>query len=327
MHAATKGTYFFYGILAVTLVPLVTLPIMAVASFPFDQSLLLGLAIFAGGVGHVASTACVYADSNVREVMRPMKGRFYVLPIVCTLLTIGAIIWGSSLSIAKPIVAGVFIFHLFWLHFHYQKQNYGLIAFVAASQGARVPRSLSNLLLFPALAGVLAVMPALVRAAMQDETMIAHLQPFLYATAVVVYLLGGALIGMVILKNRTGFSHPRTAVMTAASFLFFLPPVVLNHSDYAFWSYAIAHGFQYLLMVFTMAGGTRPSLTIVIAFVASVVGGGFFLHRLAGNQALFLCGILLTWVHFILDAKLWRMSEPGPRKLLRGRFSFLFPKT
>ena len=108
--------------------------------------------------------------------------------------------------------------------------------------------------------------------------------------------------------------------------LFFLPPVVLSDSDYAFWSYAIAHGFQFFMMVFAMASGTKPSFKIIIVFIICVAGGGFFLHRIdRSNQALFLCGILLTWVCFILDAKLWRMSEPGPRKLLRGRFSFLFP--
>ena len=56
----------------------------------------------------------------------------------------------------------------------------------------------------------------------------------------------------------------------------------------------------------------------------SVAGGGFLLHSLAGNQALFICGIILTWVHFVLDARLWRMSDPGARKLLRERFGFLF---
>ena len=77
-------------------------------------------------------------------------------------------------------------------------------------------------------------------------------------------------------------------------------------------------------MVFMVAGGTKPSLKIFVAFVLSVGAGGYLLHSLSGNQALFVCGILLTWVHFVLDARLWRMSEPNVRKLLRERFGFLF---
>ena len=52
----TKKTTFFYGLLATTLVPLVALSALSLTTFPFDNSLLLGLAIFAGGVGHVGST-------------------------------------------------------------------------------------------------------------------------------------------------------------------------------------------------------------------------------------------------------------------------------
>ena len=325
MQDESKRTLFFYALLAATLVPLLALPLLAAVAFPFNQSLLFGLAIFAGGVGHVASTACVYADKGVRDVMKPMKLRFYVLPLGCLLATGAALVWGASLNLAKPAVTALFVIHLLWLHFHYQKQNYGLVAFVGASQGARIPRVLSHLLLLPALAGVLAVMTPLVRAAMEDQTLLTAQQPWLDRVALITYLLGSLLIGRVVLKNRMAFASPRTAIFGLAAFLFFVPAVVLSHSEYAFWSYALAHGFQYLLMVFTMAGGAKPSLKIAIAFSISFIGGGFFLHRLAGNQALFICGILLTWVHFVLDAKLWRMSEPGPRKLLRGRFGFLFP--
>ena len=77
-------------------------------------------------------------------------------------------------------------------------------------------------------------------------------------------------------------------------------------------------------MVFMVAGGATFSPLIIGAFLVSVAGGGYLLHSLVGNQALFICGILLTWVHFVLDAKLWRMSEPEIRQLLRQRFGFLF---
>ena len=324
MQDSIKKSLFVNALLVTTLAPLLALPAMAVASFPFNQSMLLGLAIFAGGVGHVASTACIYSDQSVRAIMQPMKCRFFVLPIAGIVITGIALLWGSAFSVAQTFIAGIFIFHLFWLHFHYQKQNYGLIAFVAASEENRAPRILSHLLLLPALAGVLAIMPALTQAAMEDESWLEHQQNGLYTAALVVYILGGILLATVVFKHRNAFSKPRTMIFTLASFFFFLPAVTLAHSDYAFWSYALAHGFQYLLMVFTVSRATGKAIKSILAFTVSFIGGGFILHRLAGNQALFVCGILLTWIHFILDAKIWRMSEPGPRKLLKGKFDFLF---
>lgn len=320
----TKRNVFYYSLLMATLVPLIGLPMLSTISFPFDQSLLLGLAIFAGGVGHVGSTACVYADKSVREVMKPMKLRFYVLPLSCLVITGIALIWGSALHVAQSMVAGLFIIHLCWLHFHYQRQNYGIVAFIAASTGQRVPRQMSTILLLPAAAGLLAIMPSLVRAAMENESLFIRQQNVMFMLACGIYITGVVAALWIAIRHREAFTEPRVATFTILSFLFFAPPIALRNSEYAFWSYALAHGFQYLLMVFTMAGGTGPSLNIIVAFIISVAGGGFLLHSLAGNQALFICGIILTWVHFVLDARLWRMSDPGARKLLRERFGFLF---
>ena len=327
----TKRNVFYYSLLMVTLVPLIGLPALSTISFPFDQSLLLGIAIFAGGFGHVFSTACVYADKSVREVMKPMKLRFYVLPLICLVVTGAALIWGSKLHVAQSMIAGLFIIHLCWLHFHYQRQNYGIVAFIAASTGQRVPRQMSTILLLPAAAGLLAIMPSLVRAAMENESLFVEYQNVMFMLACVLYMSGVFATLYIAMQHREAFTEPRVAIFTILSFLFFAPPIALRNSDYAFWSYALAHGFQYLLMVFTMAGGTGPSrylrLKIILAFGISVAGGCLFallLHRLGGNQALFICGIILTWVHFVLDARLWRMSDPGARKLLRERFGFLF---
>ncbi|MCP4194825.1 MAG: hypothetical protein GY768_29840 [Planctomycetaceae bacterium] len=324
MNDQTKRTMFFYGLLATTLLPLFCLPALSALDFSFDSSFLLGLSIFAGGVGHVGSTFCVYADKEIRQVIRPMKVRFYVLPLVALTATGVALIWGSSFRVTQGLIAVLFIIHLLWLHFHYQKQNYGLVAFVAAGTGSRVPKNLSPILLLPALAGCLAIMSPFVGDATENESLMAPYEAGLGTAARAIYLVGAAVVVGVIYKHRAIFSIPRIGVMTAAAFLFFLPAITLKDSDFAFWSYALAHGFQYLLMVFMVAGGATFSPLIIGAFLVSVAGGGYLLHSLVGNQALFICGILLTWIHFVLDAKLWRMSEPEIRQLLRQRFGFLF---
>jgi len=325
LDPGSRRTLFFGALLTVTLLPLLSLPVLASIQFPlYDGSFLLGLAILAGGVGHVASTASAYADRDVREVMRPMPGRFYALPVIMLLITAVAIFWGESAPLTNNMIAGMFLLHLLWLHYHYQKQNYGLVAFAAASHGQRVPHQLAWILLLPALAGCLAVMPTLMNIAFEDVT---FWRPFSNAMgwlSITAYITGVIAMVFIISRAPSAFMQPRTAMFTASAFFFFLPAMLLSDVEYAFWSYALAHGFQYLLMVFILARGSKISIFHIAAFIAAVIGGGLFLHKLGGNNALFACGILLTWVHFIVDARLWKMSEAGPRKLIRERFAFLF---
>jgi hypothetical protein len=324
IDSSSRRARFFYLLLAVTWLPLLSLPLLSIAEFPFDGSLLLGLAVFAGGVGHVASTASAYADRSVREVMRPMKTRFYLLPAIALMVTVAALAWGSAMPIADGLTAALFMVHLLWLHYHYQKQNYGLVAFAAASAGRRIPYQLAWVLLLPALAGCLAMMPSLLDSAFAEVGFWRPFSQAMHLLSILAYLAGAIGLAYLVSRAPEAFRHPRVAIFATGAFCFFLPPMLLHDTEYAFWSYALAHGFQYLIMVFTLARGPRVSLLHMAAFAGSVILGGLLLHRLGGNNALFLCGILLTWVHFIVDARLWKMSDPGPRQLIRQRFAFLF---
>lgn len=323
--SGNRRAVFFTALLAVTLIPLFSLPILANLQVPlFDGSFVLGLAIFAGGVGHVASTASAYVDRSVREVMQPMPGRFYALPVVSLMITAAAIAWGESAPLTDDIVAAMFLLHLLWLHYHYQKQNYGLVAFASASHGQRIPHQLVWVLLLPALAGCMAVMPTLLDSAFKEVTFWRPMRDTMALISTTAYIAGVISLVFIISKAPEAFRQPRTAMFTTSAFCFFLPAILMHDIEYAFWSYALAHGFQYLLMVFILARGPKISLLHVAVFIGAVLGGGLFIHKLAGNNALFACGILLTWVHFILDARLWKMSDAGPRKLIRQRFAFLF---
>jgi hypothetical protein len=321
-----RALFFFYALLALTWLPLISLPVLSLAHVPFDSSLLLGLAVFAGGVGHVASTGSVYVDREVREVMRPRPARFYLLPAATLMITAGAIVWGSTVAIADSLTAGLFLIHLLWLHYHYQRQNYGLVAFAAASTGQRVPHRLTWVLLLPALAGCLAVMPALLDSAFSAVTFWHPFAGLIGGLSVVAYLAGALTLAHLVYHQPAIFRNPWIAVFTIGAFCFFLPPMLLPDKAYAFWSYALAHGFQYLLMVFILARGPRSVWLHFAVFSVATLGGGLLLHRLAGDNALFISGILLTWIHFVLDARLWKMSDAGPRKLIRKRFAFLFER-
>lgn len=317
---------FFMALLAVTLLPLLGLPLLAQLDLPFRQSFLIGLAVFIGGGGHVASTVYFYADAGARGVMRPMKGRFVALPLAVLALTIVVVIWQGGLSLDNRAVMGIFCVHLAWLYYHYQKQNYGLLAFAAAGSGARLPAHTVNILLLPPLAAGLASIPQLLGDGLEQAPPLAAHLLLLHTAAWVVYGVAAALMARLVWQHSQAFRRPWVAAFGLSAFAFYLPALLVPQLDYAFWSYGLAHGFQYLLMVGAVSRGSPMPWRALGVAVLATAAGGWCMHRLGGTHALFVCGILLTWVHFVLDAKLWRMSEPGPRQWLRSRFSYLFAR-
>ncbi len=311
------------ALLAVTLTPLLGLPLASSLQLPFRDSFLIGLAVFVGGVCHVASTSYFYLDKDARALMRGMKGRFVALPLAVVALSAAALVAGDRLGIADDAVLAIFCVHLIWLYYHYQKQNYGLLAFAAASGGARMPHRTVAILLLAPVAGGLATIPQLLSAGLGRDLGYDTWLPVLHSAGVAVYAVGALLLAGLIAHNRALFTRPLVAAFTATGFLFFLPALLVEDIDYAFWSYAIAHGLQYLLMVGIVSAQARRLYFALPVFLAAAVSGGWMLDRFAGNHALFICGIALTWVHFVLDAKLWRMSEPAVRQFLRSRFAFV----
>lgn len=288
------------------------------------SSFLIGLGVFVGGVCHVASTLSFYADRDARTIMQQMKPRFYALPLATIALSIAALLIGAHLNIPDNAVLVIFLAHLIWLYFHYQKQNYGLLAFAAASHGVRLPARTVNILLLPPLAGGLATFPQLLVSGLERDLAFTQWLPALHAAAVVIYLIAAAIMLQLAWRNRALFSRPLVLIFSLTAFGFFLPGLLIEQLEYAFWSYAIAHGLQYLLMVGIVSGQAALRLLTLTVFILSAIGGGWMLQQFAGNHALFICGILLTWVHFLLDARLWRMSDSRVRPYLRERFAFIF---
>jgi len=312
------------ALLAVTLLPMLALPLLAQLQLPFRQSLVLGLAVFVGGVGHVASTLYFYADREARGVMRGMKARFVLLPLAGIGLSIAALLYGSRIGHFDRAVLLIFFVHLVWLYYHYQKQNWGLLAFAAAGSGVRLPRATMKLLMLPPLAGALATIPQLLADGLALPAVpLGDWLPQLRAAGWTVYALAAAALALLALRHRAQFARPWVAAFCAAGLLFFLPALLVGKLDYAFWSYALAHGFQYLLMVALVSRGARAPWLALGVLLLAMLGGGFAMHRMVGTQALFVAGIVLTWVHFLLDARLWRMSEPGPRAFLQARLGHL----
>ncbi|MGH7925478.1 MAG: hypothetical protein ACREQH_12900, partial [Candidatus Binatus sp.] len=75
------------------------------------------------GVGHVGATAYFYLDRDFFELIRQNRGRFLLGPI---LAAGGCLIVFLTSSAAWTLLVAGF---LAWQLYHYQRQNYGLIAF------------------------------------------------------------------------------------------------------------------------------------------------------------------------------------------------------
>ena len=146
------------------------------------------------------------------------------------------------------------------------------------------------------------------------------------------------------LKHRSEFSLGRTACFFTLV-LFFLPMFLSHDINVAFFSYAIAHGTQYLAFMAMLSLDLGREGRRAVSKRMLVVGASLVLVGLAGARAAdlkalapieasviltsvldFLAGIGLgtTLAHFVVDAGAWKLSQPAARRYVRDRFAFLF---
>ena len=119
--------------------------------------------------------------------------------------------------------------------------------------------------------------------------------------------------------------------------LFFVPVFVFASPYAAVGGLTIAHGAQYLLLMGAVAGGGSPStasglsrvLSIALLVNIALIGGGMLevashLHGHAGLvRGLYGAYLGVVMAHFVIDAGLWRLRDPFPRKFLASRAPYL----
>ena len=120
---------FFWALALATAAPLFWLSFgMAL----FHETLGPGFVPFflATTIGHVGTTAFVYFDREMRPLIEQNQKRFFLWPL---LAAVGCLV---AYGVSARLWSVVLIINLAWLLYHYQRQNYGLIAFAAQSAGA-----------------------------------------------------------------------------------------------------------------------------------------------------------------------------------------------
>jgi hypothetical protein len=107
--------------------------------------------------------------------------------------------------------------------------------------------------------------------------------------------------------------------------VFFLPAILSDNHLIGFGSYAMAHGLQYwIFMVVLAKGSERPWTALpVLGILTILLYAGFVgMASLHGGLRGAYFGVVAA--HFVIDAKVWRLREATQRKIVGGRFAFLF---
>jgi hypothetical protein len=287
------------------------------------------------GPVHVACTAFFYFDPEFQPVLRESPARCLWSPVLWPLAVTAFGVLGA-MWVGPWAFLLVFAFSSIWLFHHYQRQNFGLISFISKHFGTgRLPPRVNTALNLAALGGVLCLFGAppvtgpsgSVEPLMDIAGLVgADARMLMRGVGTTLYALAVLLMIGVLTREKRLRSNAWVVGALVLSLGFFLPAVLFTSLQAAFIPLATAHGAQYLLMMGIISGRSSRSWLAVGLFFAVCVGAGVGLKALStGPWPLALIAFGITQVHFLVDAKVWRLREPRQREIMGERFDFFFP--
>jgi hypothetical protein len=282
----------------------------------------LTFALFVGSSVHVAATGALFTFPEVRRYATSHRYRYLMAPASLVVIAAAVAATTPTIDINRVLLA-----YFAWQFFHYQKQNLGITALAARSQGCRgLSRGDRTLILGSGWLGILGLVlrPRVLQLAGVAWNLDAGFR--LDATA----LAGLGLIAAVSLGRRDRSDRPAAFVVAYLLAVYFPLPIFIFASPYAaVGGMTIAHGLQYLILVGLVTTGPAltprrwPRLATVAAFV---VTAGVLLNLTShlhsgGSVSRAVYGAYLGAVmsHFVVDAGLWRLRDPFPRAFLTAR--------
>jgi hypothetical protein len=311
----------FVGLLAaVTLAPFLIVPVVTHA-VPDGSPVLYayGALIFLSTNFHVASTGWFVTDPEMRTHFRAHPLRYVVAPVAVILACAVGFQW-----LGPKIGDGIIVVFVGWLLWHYQKQNLGLLSFVATGTD-RVPVSVweRRTLMLTGIAGVAGVFSATGVA----PAWLAGEFGYLHQLGAWLYLLVPVCAAVAVASNASLRINRLRLLFFVIGAAFYVPVFVFNDPVSAITGSATAHGLQYLVFMGTVSGSGRRSLRPVLAMLAIAAAGALALNY-AADQGGMLKGLFIGGVmaHFIVDAGIWRLREPFQRGYMRRKFHFVFDK-
>lgn len=311
-----------------SLLPFLAFPVAQYVIPGTDTALnIIVIMTFVGANFHVASTAWFYSDRSMYAHFGAQPLRYLILP--------GLLIAGSAAAFqfASPSTRGYLLVAFFcWQLWHYQKQNLGLLSFVAAgTDGVPVSAWERRTLGLSAVAGIAGFF-SLYYVGLPERS--AEFQ-VLHRLGAVLYALVPFAFCVAVASSQALRQNALRLSCFAFGALFFLPTFLFGEWISATLSYAIAHGLQYLVfMGFVSIGRPRPVASVVIllglgALGALALNAGIRAPTwpdFAYGYALYGAFVGAVMTHFVLDAGLWRLREPFQRQYMRKKFYFVFDR-
>ncbi len=321
--AADERRAFLIALGFASLFPLVTLSGARLFAMPGLGNFNFALAFVATGF-HVALTPFFYFEPEFSDLRRSHPVRFVWVPL--------ALCAGTAVLLLAfhPLLPWVLLFYFIWQLYHYQRQNVGVLAFVASSlkvgRSTRLEHVAIELGAYAGILGFLSLDGVPLRP-------IGDVSGTLYSVGLVAQLIaaGLALVAGVARVRREGWSwftpwHWFCTVFYAGTFF-------VHDLDFTFGTYAYAHGLQYVVFMYLLSLSRGRVMSRLSPFVLTFGGlGGAVLLALLANRELFswsrdaVFGVYLGLVmgHFVVDALVWRLSEPTQRGYVRRNFAFVW---
>ena len=325
---AQSWRLFLWLIALTTLIPYAVMPLSVHFGQNVNEHLLASALLnFLGGHVHVSTTAFFYTDPAMREHFRAHKVRYVYAPIAL-ILGVGAL----YMITPEPYNRYILLYHFMWQTWHYQRQNFGVLAFVSSATD-RVPVSRFEKLALDlaAVAGMLALIKI---NALNAQTILAPFTDAIFLVACLAYAAVPFVIGAAVFKEPRLLGNKLRIGALVLFSAFYIPSFIFTDPISAVLGYALGHGLQYLVFM-TYVGASRPRpLLAVGAVIALGIGGGFLLTYMtnAGSEpgALFkfIFGMAVGTVmsHFVIDAGVWKLRHPFQRGYVRRAFPFVFDR-
>jgi hypothetical protein len=292
------------------------------------------------GTAHVPATIFFYIDKDFSEIVRTHKARYVYFPILLTIST------GLFFAFANTIVqAYILLIFWAWQAFHYGRQNVGIYSFVSigtrGTPSGKYERLMIELGTYCGIVGTFKILGTAVA-----PNYLHGLFELLYRLGTLIFIV--VLIASIVVYVRNlKHTTPLLTIFYFTLVCFFLPVFISTDMNVAFYSYAIAHGVQYILFMTVVSLNFEPESQSKRFKVASAVKlllitilAGFLFYRaidlkglefFVANASLmrivdFIIGAILgaTMAHFVIDAGAWRLSQSLQRTYIGKRFGFVF---
>jgi hypothetical protein len=236
------------------------------------------------------------------------KTRYIRLPVVIVAFT-------TLCSFNSNIFPYVLAASYSWQSWHYQKQNVGVLSFIAAGTN-KVPVSVWErraLMLAWVPAGIVPPLKAILPDQLFHEVQMWGL---------LAYGPVAAALCLAVVKTPDLRTNILRITFLLSGVAFFAPIYIFSNTIAAVSGFAIAHGLQYLVFVGAVSI-RREGLIMMAALACFAVIGGMVLDQLQAVAGLF---IGLVAVHYLYDADIWKLREPFQRNYMRRKFTFVFER-